>query len=127
VASTWQEVRWKVVAMSVYSCCIPYRLRMSHYSRSRWKHAPLVSSCVVFALAAAGGRHHSIAFTSDGEAFAWGYNMQGQLGSGSVRKGATKANEGDACWCGVLSSHRSSSVTSRQPVQVRDLRCVCIH
>jgi alpha-tubulin suppressor-like RCC1 family protein len=62
--------------------------------------------------AAAGGRHHSIAFTSDGEAYAWGYNMQGQLGSGSVRKGATKANEGDACWQDVVVAAAQASHTA---------------
>ncbi|KAL6753725.1 RCC1/BLIP-II [Haematococcus lacustris] len=41
----------------------------------------------------AAGKHHSLAFTKEGEAWAWGLNMQGQLGTGSVKKGASKANE----------------------------------
>jgi alpha-tubulin suppressor-like RCC1 family protein len=40
--------------------------------------------------AAAAGRHHSLAFTREGEAWAWGLNQSGQLGIGSIKKAATK-------------------------------------
>ena len=34
------------------------------------------------------GRHHSVAVVAEGDAFAWGSNECGQLGTGQVRKGA---------------------------------------
>lgn len=41
----------------------------------------------------AGGRHHSVVFTSEGESFAWGLNQQGQLGTGSIKKQSVKGFE----------------------------------
>jgi alpha-tubulin suppressor-like RCC1 family protein len=35
-------------------------------------------------VAVAGGRYHSLALTSDGSVWAWGYNSNGQLGDGSA-------------------------------------------
>lgn len=35
---------------------------------------------------AAGGRHHSVVMTQDGESFSWGLNQQGQLGMGALKK-----------------------------------------
>jgi len=46
-----------------------------------------------FVVGAAGGRHHSLAYTREGEAWAWGLNQQGQLGIGSIKKAATKGFE----------------------------------
>src|ERR1700746_2704268 len=35
-------------------------------------------------VALAGGLYHSLALTSSGSVFAWGWNMTGQLGNGSI-------------------------------------------
>mmetsp|Transcript_4294 Transcript_4294/g.9316 ORF Transcript_4294/g.9316 Transcript_4294/m.9316 type:complete len:473 (+) Transcript_4294:148-1566(+) len=46
-----------------------------------------------FITAAAGGKHHSMVVTKDGESFGFGCNQMGQLGIGSVKKGASAKAE----------------------------------
>ena len=43
---------------------------------------------------AAGGKHHTLVCTSKGEAYSWGHNKCGQLGTGSLK---VKGADNDVC------------------------------
>jgi hypothetical protein len=49
--------------------------------------------------AAAAGKHHTLVVTAGGESFAFGGNMQGQLGRGSIKAKAKEEGGGSCAAC----------------------------